>query len=127
LRYIDAVEFHYEEESAFAFLRDKLKVGISLPAALFEQTGIRESPRSLSWQATFQCSDPRGGVHVSFATGQKEGKPAILWVSTVVYERDELPGMPSGFPAWVDAAHAITHDWFFKLIEGELERRFDGE
>jgi uncharacterized protein (TIGR04255 family) len=38
----------------------------------------------------------------------------------------DLPDMPKGFPAWVDAAHEITHDWFFKLIEGELERRFEG-
>jgi len=117
LRYIDAVEFHYEEESAFAFLRDKLKVDISLPPTLFEQTGIVHSPRSLSWQATFQCSNPRGGVLVSFATGQKEGKPAILWETTVLSQRDDLPAMPSGFPAWIDAAHEITHDWFFKLIE----------
>jgi hypothetical protein len=40
---------------------------------------------------------------------------------------DDLPAMPDGFPAWLDSAHNITSDWFFKLIEGELEKRFDGE
>jgi uncharacterized protein (TIGR04255 family) len=35
--------------------------------------------------------------------------------------------MPKGFANWIDAAHAITDDWFFKLIEGELERRFSGD
>ena len=64
---------------------------------------------------------------MSFATGRKEGEPAVLWETTVQSVGSDLPDMPDGFPAWVDAAHEITHDWFFKLIEGELERRFDGE
>jgi len=127
LRYIDAVEFNYQEESAFAFLQDKLKVGISLPPSLFQDTGVSDLPRSFSWQAAFQCSRPRGNLHVSFATGRKEGKPAILWETTVHSAADELPNMPDGFPSWLDAANETTHDWFFKLIEGELERRFSGE
>jgi uncharacterized protein (TIGR04255 family) len=65
-------------------------------------------------------------VHVSFATGRKEDKPAILWETTVQSVDDDVPAMPDGFAAWFDAAHEITDDWFFKLIEGELERRFEG-
>jgi uncharacterized protein (TIGR04255 family) len=126
LRYIDAVEFNYQEESAFAFLRDKLKVGINLPRSLFQDTGVSDLPRTFSWQATFQCSRPRGSLHVGFATGRKEKKPAILWETAVHTSADELPKMPDDFPTWLDAANETTHDWFFKLIEGELERRFEG-
>lgn len=127
LRYIDAVEYNYRDENAFAFLSDKMKVGISLPDALFHSTGVGSRPRSFSWQATFECSKPPGSLHVSFATGQKEEEPAILWETTVQSVGDDLPNMPDGFPNWIDAAHEITDDWFFKLIEGELERRFQGE
>ena len=127
LRYIDAVEYNYQEENAFAFLNDKMKVGITLPDSLFHITGVESRPCSFSWQATFQCSKPAGRVHVSFATGQKEEKPAILWETTVQSVGDDVPNMPDGFPDWIDAAHEITDDWFFKLIEGELERRFQGE
>jgi len=88
---------------------------------------VESRPCSFSWQATFQCSKPAGRVHVSFATGQKEEKPAILWETTVQSVGDDVPNMPDGFPDWIDAAHEITDDWFFKLIEGELERRFQGE
>jgi uncharacterized protein (TIGR04255 family) len=35
--------------------------------------------------------------------------------------------MPNDFEKWLDAAHAVTDDWFFKLIDGELERRFSGD
>ena len=126
LRYIDAVEYNYEEEDAFEFLREKLKVATNLPPSLFGETGVENRPKSFSWQATFQCSKPSGSVHVSFATGRKEDKPAIVWETTVQSAGNELPLMPDGFASWLNAAHEITDDWFFKLIEGELERRFEG-
>jgi uncharacterized protein (TIGR04255 family) len=127
LRYIDAVEYNYREENAFGFLNEKMRVGISVPDSLFQDTGVESRPEAFSWQATFPCSKPRGTVHISFATGQKEDKPAILWETTVQSAGDAVPNMPEGFPEWVDAAHEITDDWFFKLIEGELERRFESE
>jgi uncharacterized protein (TIGR04255 family) len=127
LRYIDAVEYNYKDENAFAFLSDKLKVGLSLPETLFQETGVESRPHSFTWQATFRCPKPAGKINVGFATGQREEKPAILWETTVQSMGGDLPNMPDGFPAWIDAAHEITADWFFKLIEGELERRFQGE
>lgn len=127
LRYIDAVEYNYKDEDAFAFLKDKMKLGVSLPDSLFQNTSVESRPQSFSWRATFHCSKPPGQVHISFATGQKEEKPAILWETRVQSAGDDVPNMPDGFPDWFDAVHEITDDWFFKLIEGELERRFEGE
>lgn len=43
---------------------------------------------------------------------------------------DDLPGLPDGFEEWLEAAHEITDEWFFTLIEGgsgELKRRFSGD
>lgn len=127
LRYIDAVEFDYGKNNAFDFLREQLKIQTSLPPSLFADTGVNELPASSQWQASFACSKPRGRVHISFATGQKNEKPVIVWETTVESSNSDVPSMPGGFPAWIDAAHDITDNWFFKLIEGELERRFEGE
>jgi uncharacterized protein (TIGR04255 family) len=127
LRYIDAMEYNYGDENAFAFLSNKMKIGLTLPGALFQDTGVESRPQGFSWQTTFRCSEPPGRVHLSLATGQKEDKPAILWETAIQSAGDDLPSMPDGFPAWIDAAHEITDDWFFKLIEGELERKFEGE
>jgi uncharacterized protein (TIGR04255 family) len=124
LRYINAVGFDFREEDAFAFLRDKMKVTFGLPSSLFANTGVDNRPDRFSWQTTFSCSQPRGKVHISFATGQNDEQPAIFWETTVQSAGDDLPDMPDGFPEWVEDAHRITDDWFFKLIEGELERRF---
>jgi uncharacterized protein (TIGR04255 family) len=127
LRYIDAVDFDHSKESVYDFLKDKLKVGVDLPNNLFDSTGVEKRPNTFAWQSTFTCSNPKGQVTIRFATGQKEDKPAILWETMVQSSENDVPAMPAGFEAWIDAAHTITDDWFFKLIEGELERRFSGE
>jgi len=66
-------------------------------------------------------------INVRFATGKRKDIPAIVWDTTVESAGDDLPAMPRNFESWLDAAHDITDDWFFKMIEGELERRFSGE
>ena len=126
LRYIDAVEYNYEDENAFTFLRDKMKLGISLPDSLFQNTSVESRPQSFLASNVSVFQTARQGSH-QFCDGQKEDKSAILWETTVQSAGDDLPNMPDGFPDWFDAAHEITDDWFFKLIEGELERRFEGE
>lgn len=39
----------------------------------------------------------------------------------------DVPAMPNKFEEWLESAHNITHNWFFKLIEGDLEREFRGD
>lgn len=127
LRYIDAVDYDYAFGNAFEFLRDKLKLNISLPDTLFENTRVENRPHSFTWQSSFKCEKPRGLINIRFATGQKCNAPAVVWETTVESAGDDLPDMPKAFEGWLDAAHEITDDWFFKMIEGELERRFSGE
>lgn len=127
LRYIDAVDFNYEANNAFNFLRDQLKLNISLSDNLFADTGVENKPNSLTWQCSFKCERPKGIINVRFATGQKVSTPVLVWETTVQSAEGDLPEMPKNFEGWLDAAHEITDDWFFKMIEGELERRFSGE
>lgn len=127
LRYIDAVEFDFEIDNAFEFLSDKLKLNISLSNNLFKDTGVESKPSGLIWQCSFKSEKPKGLINIRFATGQKNNAPAIVWETTVESAGDDLPEMPIAFDGWLDAAHDITHNWFFKMIEGELQRRFSGE
>lgn len=127
LRYIDAVDFDYRGEDAFEFLRNKLKLNISLPTNLFEKTGVENKPSTFTWQCAFNCENPKGTINIRFATGQKENNPAIIWETIVESTGENLPEMPKAFEGWLDEAHDISDNWFFKMIEGELERRFSGE
>jgi uncharacterized protein (TIGR04255 family) len=127
LRYIDAVEFDYTTEDVCIFLKEKMRVSVLLPETLFMNNSVRTLPRHLNWQVSFECERPKGLVTVRFATGMKDEKPVLLWETMVQSSSGNLPVMPTEFSTWISAAHDITDDWFFKLIEGELERRFSGE
>jgi len=127
LRYIDAVDFDFNVGNIFEFLRDKFKLNVSLPDTLFTDTGVENKPISFTWQCSFKCQNPKGLINIRFATGQKNNVPAVVWENTVESGVDDLPEIPGNFETWLDAAHQLTDDWFFKMIEGELERRFSGE
>jgi uncharacterized protein (TIGR04255 family) len=126
LRYIDAVEVDFTKLCVWDFLQENLKLATSLPCNLFADPTIQQMPRHFHWEAVFDCAMPSGVISLRFVTGEKEGKRSLIW-ETVVRSESDLPSLPDGFAGWIDSAHAITDDWFFKLIEGELERRFTGE
>lgn len=127
LRYIDAVDFDHTKESVFDFLRTKLKTTIALPDALFMDGNVARVSSGFSWQATFPHKTPQGAATVCFATGERSGRPILVWETVVASSEKQIPSMPDGFERWLTEAHNITHDWFFKLIGGDLERQFSGQ
>ena len=127
LRYIDAISFDYSKNNLLTFLKGKLHVAISLPDSLFTDTGVNESPRYFDWQAAFDCVIPKGKMMVRLATGLKETDRVLVWETHISSENGDLPPMPSELANWLEAAHGLTHDWFFKLIKGDLLRRFRGD
>lgn len=127
LRYIDAVAFDFNANSIFNFIGDNLKTKIALPEGLFQGTSVKKNPAAFNWQASFMNDNPKGMVTLRFATGQRDGARSLIWETLVQSAGASLPTMPDGFTQWLSGAHDVTDDWFFKLIEGELERRFSGE
>ncbi|MFZ5812561.1 MAG: TIGR04255 family protein [Thermodesulfobacteriota bacterium] len=127
LRYIDAVSFDFGKDHVYDFLREYLKMGVSFPDNLFIDTGVESKPANFTWQTSFNCHNPKGLISIRFATAQKDNAPALVWETTVETIERDLPELPKNFDQWIDAAHEITDDWFFKMIDGELERRFSGD
>ena len=124
LRYIDAVELDYRSSSVFEFLRDKLKVNVEVPSSLFDGTQVEPTPQHFQALQVYRSLDPKGVIQLKVATGQKANQPALIWETTLQTKGADLPDMPKGFEGWVDAAHKLVNDWFFKMIEGDLHRRF---
>jgi len=124
LRYINAIEFDYGHNNILGLVAQELKTSVSFLPALFQGNAVGSNPVKLDCHATFPSRDPAGVVHIRFATGHKDKIPALIWELIFETHQDELPALPHDFAAWMTAAHQILADWFFKLMTGELERRF---
>lgn len=127
LRYINAVDVNFSQGSVFSFLQENMKTSISLPDGLFQDSRVNNNPAAFNWQASFPHDDPGGLVTLGFAIGKHKEKSALIWEILVQTTSDRTPTIPEGFSDWLRKAHDLSDDWFFKLIKGELERRFSGE
>ena len=125
LRYIDAVDFNYEKEDIFTFLKDKLKVTIQMHGELFDETGVSDLPLGFDLKFSFPSAKPKGAVHLRFVRGKRKDIDALIWETHVQSIGDDAPKVKDEIRRWVVNAHELTDDWFFKMIEGELLRRFE--
>jgi uncharacterized protein (TIGR04255 family) len=123
LWYINAVEFDYPKDDLFKFLEDKMKVKIHLPDSLFTGISVDKVPASFNWEVAYPINKPKGQIKLRFRTGVKQDVPAIIWETLVVSKGTDQPTLKD-FGEWLASAHEATDEWFFKLIEGELEKRF---
>jgi uncharacterized protein (TIGR04255 family) len=124
LRYIDAIEFDYSKNNIFEFLKNQLKIGVSMHNKLFDDTGVNNLPLSYDLRFAFHSSKPKGAVRLRFVRGKRKGVDSIVWETMVESVSENCPKNKNEIIYWVNEAHNVTHDWFFKLIEGELYERF---
>ena len=124
LRYIDAEPFDFATESALKFLKENLKVTLQLPDSLFQEGQVESRPEGLNLQVVYPSMSPRGVLQLKIATGKRDNQQAIIWETAVLTRGQDVPELPGGTKNWLEAAHGLTHAWFFKLVEGELLRRY---
>lgn len=125
LRYIDAVTFDFGKDDVFNFLREQLKTGINFYQKLFEGTGVNGSPLGFDLRFSFPAMNPKRAVHLRFARGKRKESDALIWETVVQSIAEDVPKAKEEIAIWIREAHSLADDWFFKLIEGELQRRFE--
>jgi uncharacterized protein (TIGR04255 family) len=128
LRYVNAVNFDYFENDVFVFLKEKMRITVGFPDHLLEAIPVETSPHHFNMTTAVQCNNPKGKFMLKFATGLRDDARVLLW-ETWLESADApyVPKSPTEFINWIDQAHILTHNSFFKLIEGELERGFRHE
>jgi len=126
LRYIDAVEFEFGKDYVFEFLKKQLKTDINLNQKLFENTNVKRNPMNFDLRFDFQSENPKGLIFLRFSRGYNKelNQYAILWETVIKSDKENAPNDLKSIMEWVEEAHDLADDWFFKLIEGELEERF---
>jgi uncharacterized protein (TIGR04255 family) len=127
LRYIDGIEFDRGDQEILDFLAKSLQTGIRLIPALFEGTGVGQSPIGVDLRWSFACGVPKGVAHLRFASGQSRGRNGIIMETMVQSTDDDVPSLPDGFAGWLDLAHRVTSTWFHAIPNEKLHRRFEGD
>jgi uncharacterized protein (TIGR04255 family) len=125
LRYIDAVDFDYEKEYIFTFLKEKMRMNIEIYEKLFEDTGVSKLPLSFDLRFSFPSTRPKGATHLRFVRGKRKGESALIWETQVQSIGDNVPKTKDKVIIWAKEVHELIDDWFFKIIEGDLIRRFE--
>ncbi|HUT75246.1 MAG TPA: TIGR04255 family protein [Armatimonadota bacterium] len=124
LRYIDAVEVDSEQMDMRDFLKRKLHIDVSAPDILFEGQPVENRLTDAIVQLSFPTTSPSGQVQLAISTGQKGGKPAVVWNTLLLSAGTDAQKGWEDFAGWLDAAHSVLHHWFFALIQGDLYEGF---
>jgi uncharacterized protein (TIGR04255 family) len=106
-------------------LKDNLKINIHIYEELFEETGVSKLPLSFDLRLSFPAIKPKGAVHLRFVRGKRKNVEALIWETHVQSVGEDAPKSKKQITPWVSDAHTLTDNWFFKMIEGELLRRFE--
>lgn len=125
LRYIDAIEFDYEHEDIFSFLREKMKVNIEINKEIFAETGVGERPIDFDFRFSFLSAKPEGAIHMRVLRGKVKTSDTLLLETMVNLTGEDVPQEKGKIFDWVRYAHGLIHKWFFKIIKGDLQRRFE--
>ena len=125
LRYIDAVDFDYEKDNIFVFLKEKMKINIKIYEELFKESGVGNLPLGFDLRFSFPIIKPKGAMHLRFVRGKIKDIDTLIWETHVQSVNEDAPKTKEQISMWISDAHALTDDWFFKMIDGELLRRFE--
>lgn len=124
LKYLNAVAVDFEKQDVIAFLADRFGVRISVPATLFETKALTAAPNMFSLQLAFPTKAPNGSLRIGFARGKANEKDALVWETVIQCGERQIPQFPDGFHEWLESAHSVAEECFFKLIDEELLKQF---
>ena len=125
LRYINGVELDFGETDIYEFLQSQMRTQLVLCPPLFEETGVDKTPLGLDLRFTFGCTKPNAILNFRLVRGQKRNADALIWETIISTHPEHVPDVPAKMECWLRDAHDIAEHWFFRLVEGDLLRRFE--
>jgi len=121
LRYIDADSL--DALTPVEFL-SKLKVHVQVPESISKDQVVAGAADSVGFSISYPVSKPQGVAALVFNSGERDRKPALIWETAVRSLGESAHSFDREPEGWLADAHAITHNWFFSLIEGELHDKY---
>jgi uncharacterized protein (TIGR04255 family) len=126
IRYINMIPYDISNGNITGFLKEKLHIDIRLDEKLFDGPHDVAAENDLNFSISLSLKEPRGIGTLVFASGESDNRTGILWQLIIRTHPDFVPNSAEGIISWVNDAHGVVDDWFFKLARGELMKTFDG-
>ncbi len=123
LRYLNATKFDFANQKLLSFLKEKMKIGIDFDENLFGGQMKSVNLVGLDSKFAFKLKKPVGVFTIRFARIKREFEE-LFWEMLVTSTGDEAPKTSTSINKWAKEAHLFTHNWFMKMIEGDLEEMF---
>jgi uncharacterized protein (TIGR04255 family) len=73
---------------------------------------------------SFKSTKPEGDVNLRFSKGKIKNIDSLVWESIIKSNYIDISNFEKNIAKWILEGHKLTDDWFFKLIKGDLFRRF---
>lgn len=128
LKYINARKFDYDQADVFAFLRDKLKVGIDMSQIMSQDSQMAATPYTLNLTTVFLSQQPKGSIEIKARRGKIHEDDVLFWELTSFSAGHDVPSaLQQDIAIWSEDAHSLIRELFFKMIEGELLEEFEEE
>jgi uncharacterized protein (TIGR04255 family) len=121
LRYIDADVL--ADETPQDFLK-KLKITTEVPSPLSGEISANDEMIGFNLQWMFRANKPKGVAQFRITQGKKQDQDAIIWETSILSRGVDVSDFLIQGIDWIDAAHQMTHNWFYRLIEGELLEKY---
>lgn len=124
LRFINADDFQWRNENIFDYLREQMKLSMSLSPGFFG-ADIASRPTGFRCQFAFPCSAPEGRFEFTAGFGTRNDHEVLLWEMKM--ESSVTGYLTHQFADWLNDSHAVIEAWFFKMVDGSLLARYSNE
>jgi uncharacterized protein (TIGR04255 family) len=127
LKYVDAYDLG--GANILDVLKRKFTLSLELPERLLQTAKLNTSnPVMFVAEYAYGIMSPRGIIRFRIGQGQDASTPTVksllVWETEVQSSGADIPQTLKASVEWLTAAHDVTAAWFWKLIEGELEKEF---
>lgn len=133
LRYRNVYQYEYSTKGSLEFLK-KINLHIQLPKNIPGIAGVDPNPLQNNLLLEFRLNEPKGVGQIQIANGFFTPEPgsnleAMLWELAAGAINEDVPDFynEESFGRWLDDIHAVLHDWFLGMIDGELLKEFLGK
>lgn len=138
LRYRNAFELQPPSDDVLVFLHNKLNITAVLPPHVPGWVAGGRAPSDVNFAFRFELDQPTGAGTLRLGTGYirdqadpeaVQGKRVVLAELEALAQGSQAPPLSdeAAFTAWLEAAHAFIHEWFFALINGPLRGYYEQE